>query len=669
MRVTSSMYYKSLYGTNNTKLSKELFDVNRQISSGLQIQYASDNVISFTETMRLDNEIVTLGQVKKSTDSGYKVSNQTDIALNEFNTSITRMKTLLISAANDTHDETSRDAVSSELRVIESHLRSLANTSINGKYLFSGSATSTKPISLDGKYNGNNEPLKAFLGSDNQQQYNLTGAELFLGEEPSRRREITTNKANSNLIDDTSLNSSSSIRDLMGDNDDDDDPNTAFFYLRGRKSDGTAIKEKIELQDTLTIDNLLTEIGKAYGNTNNSKIVNVTLNNFGEIVVEDKRKGSSKLDFHMVGAIDYKGNTADVDDVDDLDSGDSNYPPSGDLYVKEFIQSGLESATGAASNIEGIVYDRTLFTKDGSKITSNVAQIEKDGNAFASPATKISEVADLSQGTAGTLDGTTFVLDGKDINGDSYSVKIELKTAGSTFKIGSDSYDIYDMQTPRSAVPADEMTYQQLLDVMNMVVTDSLPSDSSVEEYDKAIENASLKGEMGLTYDGKISFLDATSYDTKATISLYDENSDDFTKDASVMTFNTNNALTISDPKTDFFATIDDIIKSVEEYKTYPDATSGEKRTVGIENAIGLLDDLHDHLLKSHSLVGAQSNALTLSLERTEVLEVSTMSLRSSVVDTDLAEASLELAQLTNNYEAMLSIVGKVSKLSLVNYL
>ena len=68
-------------------------------------------------------------------------------------------------------------------------------------------------------------------------------------------------------------------------------------------------------------------------------------------------------------------------------------------------------------------------------------------------------------------------------------------------------------------------------------------------------------------------------------------------------------------------------------------------------------------------MVGAQSNTLTNSLERTELLEISTMTLRSSVIDTDLAEASLELTQLTLTYEAMLSTVGRVSQLSLVNYL
>jgi flagellar hook-associated protein 3 FlgL len=135
------------------------------------------------------------------------------------------------------------------------------------------------------------------------------------------------------------------------------------------------------------------------------------------------------------------------------------------------------------------------------------------------------------------------------------------------------------------------------------------------------------------------------------------------------MTFNTNNALTISDPKTDFFQTIDEMITAVEDHKLYPDSSGGNVRNVGIENAIQKMDDLQDHLFRMHSKIGAQSNTLSMSLERTEILKISTMSLRSSVVDTDLAEASLRLAQLNTNYQAMLSTVGQISKLSLVNYL
>jgi flagellar hook-associated protein 3 FlgL len=671
MRVTYDMYYNNLYGNENSKLSNKLFDVNKQIASGLKIQYASDDVSVYTETMRLDNEMATLTQAKKSSQSGYTVADQTDTVMNEYSDLMNRFRTLLVQAANDTNDETSRDSISKELRGIEKNLKSLANTSINGKYLFSGSALDVKPINDDGTYNGNDKALKSFVGSNNQLQYNIPGSDLFLGEESSVKREITTNVVNSNLLTDGSLKPESQIRDLMGDKNN-TSPNTAVFYVRGVKSDGTAFKEKLNLSDTATIDTLLNNIENIYGDNT----VNVSMNGSGEIVVEDKIKGSSKLDFHMVGAIDYTDGTtglADVDDIDGLDGGETTYPPNGDLYIKEFNKSGLSSADGAAS-IEGLIYDRTEFSKDGVYLTSNAPQVLNNGNEFATASTKLSEVS------SGSLNGTSFKMTGFDTSGKAYSATIDLD-GDSTFIVDYDNdgdgtldgnpqtYDIFNMDTTRVGVDADEMTYQQLTDVMNMIVTNSTPNANDATSYDDAITLANTKGKMELTYDGKIKFQDIRESETKATIALYDVNSDNFTKAASNMRFNLNNSLTIRDPKTDFFKDIDEMIVAVENYNNYPDANSSAVRSIGIQGAISKMDDLQDHVFRVHSTSGAQSNTLSKSVERLGILEVTTMSLRSSVIDTDLAEASLELTQLTNNYEAMLSTVGRVSKLSLVNYL
>ncbi|EQB34450.1 hypothetical protein M947_10610 [Sulfurimonas hongkongensis] len=707
MRVTSSMYYESLYGANNSKLSKELFDVNKQIASGLKIQYAKDDVRTFAETMRLDNELSTIGQIKKSTQSGYKLSNQTDVVLNEFGTTMDKMRTLLIQAANDAQSDTSLDAIAKELRVIEDHLKNLSNTSINGQYLFSGTAVDIKPISDDGTYNGNDGSLKAFLGSNSQQQYNISGDDLFLGEEVLTKRTITTNVMQSNLSKKydfasgadnetlpTPLKQSDTIRDMMGDNDNSSVPaNDHYFYIRGTTSSGEAIKSKVSMQDDDTIEELLKKIGEEFGNTPNLDVVNVSLNDNGQIVIEDKIKGSSKLDFHMVGAVDFTGGAAaDVVDIDALDGGENDFnkimngtSTNPNLYVKEFIKSGYTPANGAASNIEGLVYDRTAFDKKGSSLTSNIPQIVKNyntsttpptkltQNAFATPSTKISDVADLSQGTADTLDGTQFTLSGTNVAGGAFTAQIDFASAGSTFSLdgGVTNYDIFDMSNPRVAVDADEMTYQQLMDVVNMVVTNNIPTLNTEADYDAKASDSKLQGDTFLTYDGKIKFEEIGTAHTNATLSMYDSNSDDFAigADSSVLSFNSNNALTITDPKTDFFKEIDEMITAVEDHKNYPDASRGSLRSIGIENSIAKMDELQEHVTRTHSKVGSQSNALTLSQERAELLEISTMTLRSSVIDTDLAEASLTLTQLQLNYEAMLSTIGKVSKLSLVNYL
>jgi len=692
------MYYESLYGSNNSKLNEKLFDVNKQIASGLKIQYASDDIATFTETMRLDNEITTLGQVKQSTESGYKISNQSDVILNDFEDSMNRFRTLLIQASNDTNSETSRDAISLELRGLEKHLKNLSNTSINGQYLFSGSMVDVKPISDDGTYNGNDVSMNSFLGSNSQQQYNLTGADLFLGEEIIVQREVTANVKqvlNNPPLGSADIDGNTTMLEFMGDSPDD----THHFYLRGVQNNGTAFTKQIPMFDTSTMDDLLLEIGYAYGNTGSLDLVNVSLNSNGQIIVEDKLKGSSKLDFHLVGATDFTGTgMADIatgtNTIDDLFAGTTDYitaTTTPELYIKEFINSGLTSATGIAGT-EGLIYDRTEFTKDGSILSSSTPQILKsyntsidphtqlEKNAFASPSSKISDVADLqteilpsTNPATYTLNGTTLKLEGLMTDGITpYDIEINFNNSTLFTYNGTPNYEIFNMENPRAATPADSMTYQQLMDVVNMAVTGNLPVApfADADEYDTLIKTSNFSGTTSLSYDGKIQFNDLSNSSTKATIALYDSKSGDFSTTAgSVMSFNSNNALTIRDPKTDFFQTIDEMITAVENYKNYPDSSSGDMRNIGIQNAISMMDDLQDHVFRSHSVVGAQSNTLTNSLERTELLEISTMTLRSSVIDTDLAEASLELTQLTLNYEAMLSTVGRVSKLSLVNYL
>ncbi|MCD6433072.1 MAG: flagellar biosynthesis protein FlgL, partial [Sulfurimonas sp.] len=439
MRVVSGMYYKNIQN-QTSKSNERLFDVNKQISSGLKIQYAKDDVGIFTETMRLDNEIATLGQIKKSVESGYKISNQTDTLLNEFQTTMDRTRVLLLQASNGSQSEASQDAIANELRGIEGHFKNLSNTSINGQYLFSGSATDVKPISADGTYMGNDLSMNSFVGAGVEQQHNLSGADLFLGEELSVKKEITTNTPQFNLVtrypDFTNveidgpleyITASSTVRELMGDIDNDIiNSYKSHFYVRGTKSDGTSFDEHIEMKESESVDDLLTRVGNMFGNTSHVDVVNVTLNSSGQIVVQDKMSGSSKLDFHMVGAIDYDmtdGNdAADISDavyganigkIDNLQFGETNFDSiikgvsnaaNTNLFVKNFVQSPFEisnnyqpvlkTAEFEMSGSVGLLDTLTLTVNDGvvpsytqgfdtdiqTTYEALQAQIEADGN-------------------------------------------------------------------------------------------------------------------------------------------------------------------------------------------------------------------------------------------------------------------------------------------------
>jgi flagellar hook-associated protein 3 FlgL len=166
-------------------------------------------------------------------------------------------------------------------------------------------------------------------------------------------------------------------------------------------------------------------------------------------------------------------------------------------------------------------------------------------------------------------------------------------------------------------------------------------------------------------------FEDKVNPVTNASISLYDSNSFDYSNtNGAILTFNANSAIAIRDPKTNFFTQIEEMIRSVEEGKKHSDGSDNiDPRNLGIQNSIQMMDDLSDHVSRLQTEAGSYSQVLQLSSDRTDMLILSTKTLQSDVIDTDIAEATLRMQQLNLNYQAMLSSISKVSQLSLVNYL
>ena len=467
----------------------------------------------------------------------------------------------------------------------------------------------------------------------------------------------------------TYISASSTIRDLMGDADTNTTNNgigSSFFYIQGAKSDGTTFKKQIQLSSTDSIDTLLQNISNAYGPNQ----VNVSINPHGQIEIADKQTGSSKLDFHMVGAVDFSGGAAaNVSNIDALQLGTTDFETAAittpGLYVKEFTKSGLSPST-VTNTIEGINYDRTKFENVGAKLLSNVSQIDKSTNAYATPSSKLVDIGSFNPTTKLHLEGTQ--TDGIT----PYNIDIDF-TANPVAVTGTQSFTVENGLGVATNV--NDMTYQQLMDVINMSVTGTDPSSTipvpPLNAYSTALQNANQLASISLDYSGKIVFEDKSAPVTQATMSLYDSLSSDYSvTTGSALTFNANNALTIRDPKTDFFAQIEDIIRSVEEGKMRADGSdTTDPRNVGIQNSIQMMDDLSDHVSRLQTESGSYSQVLQASSDRSDLLIVNTKMLQSDVIDTDIAEATLRMQQLSLNYQAMLSSISKVSKLSLVNYL
>lgn len=324
MRITNQLTSYNTLSNYQTSL-KDIYDLNQRFDSGLKIQNSYDDSGIYVDGTRLEYEINLLEQVKETTTKATEFSKNSDQALNDFVKQLENFKTKLIQAANDIHDETSRNAIANDLDSIRIHLQTIANTSINGQYLFSGTALDTKPVDAKGNYNGNSETIEAVVGANQTVPYNLNGYDLFLGKDNDYNKILTTNvslhnqrKEANEQLNSVYLQTTDQIRDIIGRNyyseglrkqnpdknpDDDQIKYNTTFFMQGKDSNGNSFAKKFTLTPDASVQSLLDEIGYALGNDKNgkNKLVDVTLNDSGQIEVKDLKRGNNILDFHIVG--------------------------------------------------------------------------------------------------------------------------------------------------------------------------------------------------------------------------------------------------------------------------------------------------------------------------------------------------------------------------------
>ncbi|OPG40386.1 flagellar biosynthesis protein FlgL [Helicobacter pylori] len=337
MRVTFGSKYNQMNNYQNA-LQNKINDANTQIASGLKIRYGYQNSDINNQNLKFQYEENTLNQGIDVAQNAYTSTLNTDKALQEFSKTMEAFKTKLIQSANDVHSETSRAAIANDLERLKEHMMNVANTSIGGEFLFGGSKVDRPPIDSNGKYHGNGEDLNALISSDNLVPYNISGQDLFLGADKDKHKLITTNikllnqnklhpdvmdaLEHSSLPEEVFIKPSDTLRELIGDNDKDptNDPKE-FFYLQGVRPDGSSFKEKFALdkayqnqESASKVSDLLDKIGHAYGNTSQNKVVDVSLNNWGQIEIKNLTPGSENLDFHLISS------DGDFDDLDALRS-------------------------------------------------------------------------------------------------------------------------------------------------------------------------------------------------------------------------------------------------------------------------------------------------------------------------------------------------------------
>ncbi|MHB1191374.1 MAG: flagellar hook-associated protein FlgL [Armatimonadota bacterium] len=153
-------------------------------SSGKRISRPSDDVTGASNAMRLRSSLSSIEQFGRNTAVAKSQMTVTSSALDSVVNAIQSARTLALSAANSAITDEARAGIAPQLDRIIDTLVAAGNTQFSGKYIFSGSATSTPPIAPSAgaapyAYQGDGTEFKIQIAPGNSVAVNTTAETVF----------------------------------------------------------------------------------------------------------------------------------------------------------------------------------------------------------------------------------------------------------------------------------------------------------------------------------------------------------------------------------------------------------------------------------------------------------------------------------------------------------
>ncbi|EAJ6143307.1 flagellar hook-associated protein FlgL [Campylobacter lari] len=587
MRISNQYnYYTSIQ--NYTDGQSLLNKYNLQLQTGQLIQHSWENANVYINGSRLEYEMANIGQIIQGTQAAQEMAKNTDTALKNITELLEKFKTLLTKAASDGNSQESREAIAKELKLVRDSIINIANTSINGQYLFAGSNSANMPFDKYGNYTGNKDNIFVVSGAGTQIPYNIPGWDLFFKPDSNINKIISTNVSftDARYPDKKDyLTGESKFSYLIGQNYVQNgklDPEQDFdyaenklpfphssMYIQGVRPDGTSFKATLDIDPDAKIEDVLENIGKLYGNTEGNEVVKVALNDSGQIEIKSLKDGSSSLDFHAVAMTPQLKDAQQIKDLSDAakaegitmaqvterimqaaHGGDLNNTKSPvtitvdgkqftvDIYKTDFIKSNING-----NKTNGADFD-VPFEKDGNTVFGNVSQVIKGTSEYATDSTKLSEVVANADGS---MDGQQLQMEITSKSGQKYNVTINLGDStvsyvdqnGQTisFPITHSQYNEATGTSVGMQTRPEDITYGQLNDIIGMFASDKVPTATITPNTNGTINNGDFQTiqqnisdskdfvNVSMDYKGRISITDKFSTNTNIGLTIKDSNS------------------------------------------------------------------------------------------------------------------------------------------------
>ncbi|MCU6708443.1 flagellar hook-associated protein FlgL [Paenibacillus sp. J5C_2022] len=195
LRVTQTMMNTQMLRNISNNLGR-MNNLQNQLSTGMKINKPSDDPVGITFALRYRSELDANDQYTKNVSASLSVMEYTDTTIGQAGDIMQRFRELMVKGANGALEETSLEAIQTEVSQLYNQMVEIGNSQFNGKQVFNGELTEEKPypaleLGAAADPNANPPVLKAYhvstdtgtikyeLSAGMKMGVSITGNEVF----------------------------------------------------------------------------------------------------------------------------------------------------------------------------------------------------------------------------------------------------------------------------------------------------------------------------------------------------------------------------------------------------------------------------------------------------------------------------------------------------------
>lgn len=184
MKTTLTATYRTLQ-SQVSRSSAKLQQYQETAASGIKLNNPSDDPSVVASVINSQSQIRSGEAYQKTISSVSSQLGNLDSTLDQFENLMVQAKELVVAAGNGSLGKGDISAYAQQMAMLKEEAFALANTQVDGKYVFAGFNTDTKPfpdMTDPTLYQGDDNHSELQIGPGQKVVTNLTGSELFQGQ-------------------------------------------------------------------------------------------------------------------------------------------------------------------------------------------------------------------------------------------------------------------------------------------------------------------------------------------------------------------------------------------------------------------------------------------------------------------------------------------------------